>query len=134
VKTYESAENYLETILMLGQHGESVRSVDIANALGYAKPSVSVAMKNLRSKGYITVDGKGHIALTPGGISIARSMYERHTLISGWLTLLGVDKDTAASDACRIEHAMSEQSFSAIRRHIETWKAKPPDGNEEGTA
>ena len=119
MRTHESAENYLETILMLGRNGEHVRSVDIANELEYTKPSVSVAMKNLRASGHIVVDGEGHITLTDSGREIAQSMYDRHTLISDWLIHLGVDKDVALEDACRMEHGMSEQSFSAIKKHIE---------------
>lgn len=119
VKTLESAENYLETILMLGQDGKPVRSVDIANELEYTKPSVSVAMKNLRAGGYIVMDGDGYITLTESGMEIAKSMYDRHTLISDWLVYLGVDNDIAVRDACKMEHGMSEQSFAAIRKHIE---------------
>ena len=119
MKTQESAENYLETILMLGQGGKPVRSVDIANELEYTKPSVSVAMKNLRASGHIIVDGEGHITLTESGREIAQSMYDRHTFFSDWLIFLGVDKDVAIRDACKMEHGMSEQSFSAIRNYIE---------------
>jgi Mn-dependent DtxR family transcriptional regulator len=125
---HESAENYLETILILSSRGK-VRSIDIVNELEYSKPSVSVAMKNLRSKGCITTDG-GCIALTDEGRKIAVSMYERHVAISDWLIFLGVDKKTAVQDACRMEHAMSEKSFSAIKKHIEKWKKetnKPDD-------
>ena len=122
MKTRESAENYLETILMLGQNGNRVRSIDIVNELEYSKPSVSVAMKNLRENGYIEVDGDGYILLTEDGRRIAESMYERHMLISDWLIFLGVDKKTAVEDACRMEHAMSQQSFLAIKSHIESWK------------
>jgi Mn-dependent DtxR family transcriptional regulator len=118
VKTRTSAENYLETILMLSRRGEPVHAVNIANVLGYSKPSVSIAMKNLRADGQIEVDGEGHITLTAGGREIAQSMYDRHTLISGWLVSLGVDEETAAADACRMEHDMSEQSFLAIKKHI----------------
>ena len=103
---------------MLGQNGNPVRSVDIAHELEFTKPSVSVAMKNLRANGHILVDGEGHITLTDSGREIAQSMYDRHTLISDWLMFLGVDKKTAANDACRIEHDLSEQSFTAIKRHI----------------
>lgn len=122
MNTYESAENYLEAILMLGQNGKPVRSVDIANELEYSKPSVSVAMKNLREGGYITVDGKGYITLTDKGREIAQRMYERHTIISDWLIFLGVDRKTAVRDACKMEHHLSEESFIALRRHIEQWK------------
>ena len=122
MKTRESAENYLETILVLSQDGNQVRSIDVVNELEYSKPSVSVAMKNLREKGYISIDSDGYITLTENGLKIAQSIYERHMLISDWLIYLGVDKKTAVNDACQMEHAMSETSFSAIKGHIENWK------------
>jgi len=122
MKTPESVENYLETILMLSQSGKPVRSVDIANELGYSKPSVSIAMKNLRTNEYITVDSNGHIALTEDGRQIAQNIYDRHTLISEWLIFLGVDRETAVNDACGMEHSISERSFIAIQKHIEEWK------------
>jgi len=122
LKTRESAENYLETILILSYGSDHVRSVDIANELDYSKPSVSVAMKNLRASGHIAVDGDGSIALTESGRAIAETMYERHTLISDWLIFMGVDQKTAVSDACRMEHVMSERSFTAIKNHVEQWK------------
>ena len=122
MKVHESAENYLETILILGLKGNQVRSIDIATELDYSKPSVSVAMKNLREKGYILMDADGYITLTPKGRKIADSIYERHVAICDWLVFLGVDKKTAAQDACKMEHAMSEKSFLAIKTHIENWK------------
>lgn len=115
----ESAENYLETILILTERkgkGE-VRSIDIVNELEFSKPSVSVAMKNLRENGYITVSKDGYIELTEKGAEIAEKMYERHTLLSKWLVTLGVDEKTAVEDACRIEHVISEKSFAAIKKH-----------------
>ena len=122
MKLRESAENYLETILMLSQNGGPVRSIDIVNELEFTKPSVSVAMKNLRSDGYIAMDCGGYITLTESGRKIAEAMYERHMIISDWLIYLGVDKPTAIKDACRMEHDMSEQSFSAIHKHLLEWK------------
>jgi len=122
LKTHESAENYLETIFVLGQDGNPVRSIDIVNELGFSKPSVSIAMKNLREKRLVEIDDNGHITLTHEGRQIAESMYERHMLISDWLIYLGVDKKTAVNDACGMEHSMSEQSFVAIKKHIEEWK------------
>ena len=119
VNIHESAENYLETILVLSLKGNKVRSIDIVNELEYSKPSVSVAMKNLRSKEYIVVDADGYITLTEKGQKIADTMYERHLAISDWLIFMGVDKKTAVQDACKMEHAMSEKSFSAIKKHIE---------------
>jgi len=118
----ESAENYLETILVLSQKDEKVRSIDIVNELDYSKPSVSIAMKNLRTKGCILIDDDGYITLTAKGRKIAETMYERHVAISDWLIALGVDSKTAIHDACKIEHVMSEKSFSAIKTHIEKWK------------
>ena len=119
--TQESSENYLETILILSQSGNKVRSVDIAERLNYTKPSVSVAMKKLRTEGHIEIEN-GFIVLTESGRKIAESMYERHVVISDWLIFLGVDKQVAVDDACRMEHYISEQSFLAIKEHIEAWK------------
>jgi len=119
---HESTEMYLETIHVLSLKGNPVRSIDIVNELEYSKPSVSVAMKNLRINGYIETDEDGYITLTGKGRKIAETMYERHVAISDWLIFLGVDKKTAVNDACKMEHAMSEKSFSAIKRHIENWK------------
>ena len=121
-KLTESVENYLETILILSQSGNSIHSVDIAKELEYSKPTISVAMKNLRAAGYIETDSAGHITLTPPGREIAQKIYDRHTLISDWLMRLGVDRETALRDACKMEHGMSENSFLALRRHIEAWK------------
>jgi len=122
LQVHESEENYLETILVLSQKGEKVRSIDIVNALEFSKPSVSVAMKNLREKSCITMDDDGYITLTKKGQKIADTIYERHVAISDWLITLGVDKKTALQDACKMEHVMSEKSFLAIKRHIEDWK------------
>lgn len=117
MKIHESAENYLETVYMLKLIKGSVRSIDIANELEVTKPSVSIAMKNLRENGYITMDTDGLITLTEKGSEIAEKMYERHTVISGWLMSLGVDKETASEDACRIEHVISEETFEAMKKH-----------------
>ena len=119
MKIHESAENYLETIFILGQRQSFVRSIDIANELGFSKPSVSVAMKNLRNSGHILVSDSGHITLTETGRQIAETMFERHTLISNWLIRLGVSRETASEDACRIEHVLSTESFEAIKTFIE---------------
>ena len=114
----ESAENYLETILILSQKLPVVRSVDIANELGFKKSSVSGAMKNLREKEHIKVDEQGFIHLTLSGLEIANMIYERHTLLSSWLIHLGVPADVAAADACKMEHVISKESFEAIKRHV----------------
>ena len=127
MKIQESAENYLETILMLGHTKPHVRSIDIANELDFSKPSVSVAMKNLRQNGYIQVDGNGYITLTDAGRKIAETMYERHTMLSSWLVYLGVDQKTAVEDACRMEHVLSADSVEAIKRHITSCKELSPD-------
>jgi Mn-dependent DtxR family transcriptional regulator len=117
LKIQESAENYLETILMLGQNGQQVRSIDIVNELGFSKPSVSVAMKKLRENGFIKVDTDGYITLTESGSEIAERIYERHTIISDILIRLGVDKETAVNDACRIEHVISPETFQKLKEH-----------------
>ena len=117
-KSEESVEDYLETILVLSKRLPVVRSIDIANELEYSKPSVSVAMKKLRGKGYITVSSEGYIVLTEEGKKLASDTYERHTLISQWLVDLGVSPETASADACRIEHDLSQESFDALKRHI----------------
>lgn len=119
MKIQESGENYLETILMLGQSGHPVRSIDIVNELGYSKPSVSVAMKKLRENGYINMDNDGYITLSETGLEIAERMYERHTLLSSFLIKLGVDEKTAVEDACRIEHVISPETFQKLKDHVE---------------
>ena len=113
----ESAENYLETILQLSKTLPVVRSVDIANELGFKKSSVSVAMKNLRQKEHITVTDAGFIYLTDSGKEIAEHVYEKHQLLKGWLCSLGVSEEVAAEDACKIEHVISDESFEAIKKH-----------------
>ncbi|MCI9102033.1 MAG: metal-dependent transcriptional regulator [Lachnospiraceae bacterium] len=119
MKIHESAENYLETILMISERQPQVRSIDIVNELEFSKPSVSIAMKNLRENGYIQMDRDGYITLTGQGQVIAETMYERHKFLSQWLIRLGVDEQTAVSDACRIEHVISAKSFEAIKKHVE---------------
>ena len=122
MNTHESEENYLETILMLEKSGDPVRSIDIANELDYSRPSISVAMKHLRESGYIVMNEDGHITLTESGREIAESIYNRHMLFTDWLLYLGVDRETAVRDACRMEHGMSEKSYMAIRKHVDEWK------------
>ena len=114
----ESAENYLETILVLSHKLPVVRSVDIANEMNFKKPSVSIAMRNLREKEYIVVTEQGFIDLTAEGRRIAESIYERHQVISGWLISLGVPEEIALEDACKIEHDLAPESFEAIKKHI----------------
>lgn len=117
MKTNESAENYLETILILSHKLPVVRSVDVATELGFKKSSVSVAMKHLREKEQITVTDAGYIYLTDAGREIAEMIYERHNLITQCLTALGVSEQTAEEDACRIEHVISRESFQAIKKY-----------------
>ena len=112
----ESLEDYLETILLLQKRIGQVRSIDIANEMNFTKPSVSVAMKNLREKEYITMADNGYITLTETGRQRAESVLERHTILSDWLISIGVKKETALEDACRVEHDLSEESFEAIKR------------------
>ena len=114
----ESAENYLETILILSKRLPVVRSVDIAVEMNFKKSSISVAMKNLRENGCISVSNAGFITLTKKGLEIAEMIYERHTFLSGWLISLGVDETMAAEDACRMEHVISKESFAAIKKYV----------------
>ena len=118
MEIHESAEDYLETILMLTERIGNVRSVDVSNEMGFKKSSVSVAMKNLRTTGHIVVDENGYIRLTPLGKEVADMRYERHKFFSSWLISLGVDKETALEDACRIEHVISKESFAAIKEYL----------------
>ncbi|MFR0040840.1 MAG: metal-dependent transcriptional regulator [Lachnospira sp.] len=115
---HESAEDYLETILMLSKKLPVVRSIDIANEMGYKKSSVSIAMKNLREAEHIRVTKEGYIYLTDSGKEIAEMIYERHQILSSWLIKLGVDKKVAEEDACRIEHDISKESFNVIKKAI----------------
>lgn len=117
MKVQESAEMYLETILVLSLKTPEVRSIDVVGELGFKKSSVSVAMKKLRENGCVEMDGDGYIKLTDKGREIAETIYERHKLISRWLIRLGVDEATAVEDACRIEHVISQESFEAIKKH-----------------
>lgn len=117
---HESAENYLETILILSHKLPAVRSIDVAVELDFKKSSISVAMKNLRENGYILVDEAGYINLTESGRNIAEMIYERHALLTTWLQRLGVDAKIATEDACRIEHVISSESFDAIKKHVKS--------------
>ena len=115
---HESGEDYLEAILILEQEKGSVRAIDIARHLDYSKPSISRAMGLLRENGYITMDKDGFINLTEAGMEVASRIYERHRLLTQWLTALGVSPETAAEDACRIEHDISEETFLRLKDHI----------------
>ena len=114
----ESGEMYLETILVLGRQGGAVRSVDVSAHMGYSKPSVSRAIGILRRNGYLNMDESGHLTLTESGRIVAEKIYERHNILSSLLVSLGVDKETASEDACRMEHAISDASFEAIKNHV----------------
>ena len=115
----ESAENYLETILVLSKSLPAVRSIDVVHKLGFKKSSVSVAMKNLRESGHIIMDDNGYIHLTDLGQDIAQMVFERHELLTTWLTHLGVPEDIASEDACKLEHVLSKESFAAIKSHAQ---------------
>ncbi len=115
----ESAENYLETIYVLSKKNKSVKSIDIANVLEFSKPSVSIAMKKLREKKLITVEGNGNIVLTEDGLKFAQSVFERHTVIAKVLIKIGVPEDIAREDACKIEHVISAQTLSALKKQLD---------------
>ena len=114
----ESGEMYLESILVLSEKLPSVRSIDICDYMGYSKPSVSRAVGLLKSGGYITVDKDGYITLTDVGLDVSRKIYERHNVLTECLVSLGVDRETASEDACRIEHVISDESFEAVKKHM----------------
>ena len=118
MELHESGQMYLETIHVLLQRQDHVRAIDVGNHLGYSKPSVSRALGLLKQEGYITVNGDGHISLNPSGEELARQIYERHTVLTRMLTALGVDEETAAEDACRIEHVISDSTFAAVKQHF----------------
>lgn len=124
MKIQQSAENYLETIYMLNKSKGSCRSIDIANELGFSKPSVSIAMKNLRENGYIDVMGDGKIVLLESGLEIAVRLYKRHTMLTEFLTAIGVSASVASEDACRIEHILSEESIEKISGHLSSISEK----------
>ena len=115
----ESGEMYLETIFVLSRNGNAVRSVDVGEYMGYSKPSVSRAIGILKNAGYLTVDRLGHLNLTESGREVAKKIYQRHTILTQFLVFLGVDEATAAEDACRLEHSISDESVEAIKRHAE---------------
>ena len=116
---HESAEMYLETIYVLSQQSSTVRSVDVAEHMGYSKPSVSRAVGLLKQGGYLVTDKEGFLALTEQGLQVAQTIFERHTLLSSVLIALGVSEATAMEDACKIEHVLSEETFEALKRHAQ---------------
>ena len=115
---YESAEDYLEAILVIQRRRGAVRSIDIANELGFSKPSVSVAMKKLRESGYIEMELDGHIRLLPAGAEIAERIYERHRTLTDFFVYLGVSEEVASADACKVEHDLSGETFEKIKAHV----------------
>jgi Mn-dependent DtxR family transcriptional regulator len=119
VALYESGQMYLETIYVLKKRLDSVHSIDVAEHLGYSKPSVSRAVGILKSGGYITVEGEGHLSLTEEGTRVAEQLFERHTVLTRLLMSLGIDEETATDDACRIEHVISDTTFDAIKKYLE---------------
>ena len=118
MQIHQSAEDYLECILKLSKQRPVVRSIDIANDMNYSKPSISVAMKNLRLNCYINVDESGFITLTDSGMEIASNIYDRHLILKKWLEFLGISPETAEQDACKIEHTLSKETYTALRKHI----------------
>ena len=114
----ESGEMYLETIYVLSKKGDCVRSIDVCEYMGYSKPSVSRAVRLLKQGGYLLMDAEGYLSLTDLGLEIAKKIYERHTIITDFLVKLGVDKETASEDACKMEHDISDKSFNAIKNFI----------------
>ena len=122
---YESGEMYLETILVLYKRGlERVRAIDIVKEMNFSKPSVSIALSNLKKEGYVSVDANGTVELTDAGLKIAKKIYERHVILSQLLVELGVSEKTASEDACRIEHVISDETFKAIKKHYRTRSEK----------
>ncbi len=116
---YESGQMYLETIYVLQKKLDSVHSIDVAEHLGYSKPSVSRAVGILKNGGYITVDGEGHLSLTEEGTRVAEQLFERHTVLTKLLMSLGIDEETATDDACRIEHVISDTTFDAVKKYFD---------------
>ena len=114
----ESGEMYLETILILSNRQEHVRSIDISEYMNFSKPSISKAMGHLKEGGYVVMDSNGYITLTESGLEIATKIYERHNVLSRWLISLGVSEQTAIDDACRMEHDISDESFAAVKEHL----------------
>ena len=123
MKIQESAENYLEAILVLMQRNGQVRSIDVAHYTGFSKPSISRAVGLLRDNGYVSIDQNGLLGLTEAGLKIAETIYERHTVLTDLLTKLGVSPETAAEDACRIEHVISAETFDKLKEHVRKYGA-----------
>lgn len=118
---YESGQMYLETIYVLSQSQNHVRAIDVSEHMGYSKPSVSRAVSTLKKNGYLIVNEEGGLQLTDRGLEVAQTMYERHTVLTKLLMLLGVDEETATEDACRMEHVISDKSFDAMKAHMDKY-------------
>lgn len=131
MKIQQSAEDYFETIYLLKKKKGSVRAIDVVNEMGFSKPTVSVALKKFRENGFVTVDSAGQIELTDAGLTIAKNIYEKHRIIAEVLMSLGVDENTAYTDSCRIEHCISDTSFSAIKEHFYTMREQKKNRGEE---
>ncbi|MBR4934322.1 MAG: metal-dependent transcriptional regulator [Anaerotignum sp.] len=131
MKTQESMENYLETIYVLDQKTGFVRSVDVATEMGFSKPSISNAMKKLKAEGYVQIEDKGRIVLTEKGRQVAENTYEKHCVISHWLMHIGVSRETAMEDACRMEHILSQESFECMKKHHQIWHELNQDADDE---
>lgn len=124
MRLQESGEMYLETIYILSKKSSSVRSIDVGDYMGYSKPSVSRAVGILKKGGYVVMDKDGYLSLTDSGLEIAKKIYERHTTLTDFLVNLGVDKDTAVEDACKMEHDISDETFEALKRHANKYADK----------
>ncbi len=127
MKLLESGEMYLETIYVLSKNQQTVRSIDVANRTGYSKPSVSRAVNLLKDNGYISIDTDGHITLTASGLEVSNRIYERHTALTKLLCIMGVDNETAANDACKMEHVISDETFEKMKAFIENMQKKTSD-------
>jgi DtxR family Mn-dependent transcriptional regulator len=121
MEIHKSAEDYLEAILMLKERNGAVRSIDVVNETGFSKPSISIAMKHLRESGYVNMDSDGYITLTESGLAVAERIYDRHKLLTRFLVTLGVDEKTAAEDACKMEHDLSDETFEKLKEHAEAF-------------
>lgn len=124
---HESGEMYLETIYVLTREKPSVRAIDVGEHMGFSKPSVSRAVGLLKKGGYVTVDENGYLVLTEAGLEVAEKIYQRHTMLTQFLTAIGVDKETAAEDACKIEHAISDTTFVAMKRYVDIYLSAEAD-------
>lgn len=131
MKLQESGENYLENIYILQKENDIVRSVDLARAMDFSKPSVSRAIHSLEDSGYLKIESNGNLALTEAGLHVAKHIYERHVFLSNYLMAIGVPEEIAAEDACRIEHVISQESFERMKKHIHHCATECPKSSDE---